>query len=129
MKASLSVLGHPLQSCSEQPLTGWYRDGCCNTDERDVGSHTVCVTVTEEFLEFLRVDGNDLITPHPEHGFPGLKSGDSWCVCAASWLRAYEKGLACSVKLESTHAAALSIVPLKALAEHALDPVSEQPAP
>ena len=121
MKASLSVLGRPLESCSKDPLTGWYRDGCCNTDDRDAGSHTVCAQVTNEFLEFLRADGNDLITPHPNHGFPGLKAGDSWCVCAASWLRAYEAGQACPVKLQSTHAAALHIVPLKALAEHALD--------
>ena len=119
MKASLNVLGHPLESCSKDPLTGWFRDGCCNTDNRDRGSHTVCAVVTEEFLEQLRQDGNDLITPHPEHGFPGLKPGDGWCVCAASWYRAYQVGVACPVKLESTHAAALRIVPLKALAEHA----------
>ena len=121
MKASLSVLGRPLESCSQDPLTGWYRDGCCNTDDRDHGSHTVCAQVTTEFLEFLRSDGNDLITPHPQHGFPGLKDGDSWCVCAASWLRAYENGVACPVKLKSTHAAALTIVPLKVLAEHGCD--------
>jgi hypothetical protein len=121
MKASMSVLGRPLETCSEDPKTGWFRDGCCNTDDRDRGSHTVCAKVTDEFLAFLKADGNDLITPHPEHGFPGLKDGDGWCVCAASWLRAYQAGMACPVKLESTHAAALSIVPLKALAEHALD--------
>ena len=117
MKAPINVLGTPLESCSHDPLTGWYRDGCCNTDKDDRGSHTVCAFVTQDFLEHLRSVGNDLITPHPNMGFPGLKSGDCWCVCAASWLQAYEAGIACPVKLESTHAAALEIVPLKALLE------------
>ncbi|MFT7581123.1 MAG: hypothetical protein ACI9MR_002797 [Myxococcota bacterium] len=120
MKAPLSVLGTPLQSCSLDPLTGWFRDGCCNTDDADRGSHTVCATLTRDFLEYLRDKGNDLITPRPEHGFKGLAPGDSWCVCAASWRQAHEAGLGCPVKLESTHAAALSIVSLSALMEHAI---------
>lgn len=117
---ALNALGGPLVSCSHAPLTGWFRDGCCNTDERDVGSHTVCAQVTQEFLEFIRLQGNDLITPHPEFGFPGLRHGDQWCVCAASWLQAYEAGVACPVHLEGTHGLALEIVPLKALVEYAL---------
>ncbi len=120
MMASLNVLGRPLLSCSHEPLTGWFRDGCCNTDARDRGSHTVCAVVNEEFLAYLQSKGNDLITPYPGSGFPGLKPGDQWCVCAASWLQAHEAGLGCPVKLESTHAAALSIVPLSALMEHAV---------
>ena len=120
MMASLNVLGRPLESCSHEPLTGWFRDGCCNTNAQDYGSHTVCALVTSAFLEFLRDNGNDLITPHPQFGFPGLKPGDQWCVCAASWLRAHEAGLACPVRLESTHAAALKIVSLTALMEHAV---------
>ena len=120
MKASLNVLGQPLQSCSTDPLTGWYRDGCCNTDTDDRGSHTICAQVTDDFLEYLRHQGNDLVTPRPEFGFPGLKAGDQWCVCAASWRRAHEAGVGCPVKLESTHASALEIVSLKALMELAI---------
>ncbi|MBD89350.1 MAG: hypothetical protein CL940_03360 [Deltaproteobacteria bacterium] len=117
MHPSVNALGGALISCSHEPLTGWYRDGCCNTDGNDRGSHTVCARVTTEFLEFLRERGNDLITPALQHGFPGLKDGDSWCVCAASWLQAYEAGVACPVLLEATHANALDIVPLNALVE------------
>ena len=120
MKPSLNVLGQPLHSCSHEPLTGWYRDGCCNTDDNDRGSHTVCARVTQDFLDYLKGQGNDLMTPHPQHGFPGLKPGDQWCVCAASWRRAHEAGVGCPVKLESTHASALEIVSLKALMEHAI---------
>jgi len=120
MHPSLNVLGTPLASCSHDPLTGWFRDGCCNTDERDRGSHTVCAVVSAEFLEFLRDHGNDLITPHPEFGFPGLRPGDSWCVCAASWLQAHQAGFGCPVKLESTHAMALEIVSLRDLMEQAV---------
>ena len=87
-------------------MTGWYRDGCCNTDEADRGSHTVCAQVTTDFLEYLRHQGNDLVTPRPENGFPGLKPGDQWCVCAASWRRAHQDGVACPDKLESTHESA-----------------------
>jgi uncharacterized protein (DUF2237 family) len=114
---SLNALGGPLVSCSHEPLTGWYRDGCCNTDDNDRGSHTVCAQVTTEFLAYIREQGNDLVTPHPEHGFPGLKDGDTWCVCAASWLKAYEAGVACPVKIEATHALALEVVPLSKLIE------------
>ena len=89
MKAPINVLGTPLMACSLEPKTGWYRDGCCNTDEDDVGSHTVCAQVTDEFLAFIQMQGNDLITPHLEFGFPGLKAGDQWCVCAASCRRCW----------------------------------------
>ena len=121
MDASLNVLGTPLKPCSTDPLTGWFRDGCCNTDDTDRGSHTVCCEVTDEFLAFLQQSGNDLITPAPRFGFPGLKPGDAWCVCAASWLRAYQVGVACPVHLESTHARALRLVPLEALMAYAAD--------
>ncbi|MCA9572725.1 MAG: DUF2237 domain-containing protein [Myxococcales bacterium] len=119
MLASLNVLGTPLKPCSHDPLTGWFRDGCCNTDARDRGSHTVCARVTDAFLEELRAHGNDLVTPMVEHGFPGLRPGDCWCVCAASWRVAAERGVGCPVDLEATHAAALQIVPLELLMEHA----------
>lgn len=119
MQPSLNVLGTPLQPCSHAPLTGWYRDGCCNTDVDDRGSHTVCARVTTAFLEELKRQGNDLMTPALQHGFPGLREGDCWCVCAGSWLRAYRAGEACPVDLEATHRGALQIVPLEALLEHA----------
>lgn len=120
MDAPLNVLGTMLNACSHEPRTGWFRDGCCNTDATDRGSHTVCCQVTETFLEFLQVAGNDLVTPAPQHGFPGLKPGDQWCVCAASWRRAFQQGVACPVVLEATHAAALRIVPLEELMTHAI---------
>ncbi len=120
MLAPLNVLGTPLQSCSKDPVTGWYRDGCCNTDTADLGNHTVCAQVTEEFLGFLQLAGNDLVTPHPDFGFPGLVEGDQWCVCAGSWYQAYRNGKACPVVLEATHARALEAAPLEALLEHAL---------
>jgi len=120
MKASINVLGGPLLPCSQDPITGWFRDGCCNTDVNDIGSHTVCAKVTQEFLEFLRDHGNDLITPHPQHGFPGLTEGDQWCVCAASWRQAHLAGKGCPVVLESTHAAALAIVKLEEMMMHAI---------
>jgi uncharacterized protein len=120
MKASLNVLGTPLKPCSHRPLTGWYRDGSCNTDDDDRGSHTVAAQVTSEFLDYLRARGNDLVTPAPQHGFAGLKPGDRWCVCAGSWYDAYRAGLACPVDLEATHAQALRAVPLDALMEHAV---------
>ncbi|MEZ4239633.1 MAG: DUF2237 domain-containing protein [Myxococcota bacterium] len=122
MDAPLNVLGGPLVPCSRDPLTGWFRDGCCNTDPTDRGSHTVCARVTADFLVFLRAAGNDLVTPVPEHDFPGLQPGDCWCVCAASWLDAYQAGLACPVLLERTHRNALQTVPLELLMEHALAP-------
>ena len=120
MLRSLNVLGTPLRPCSHDPLTGWFRDGCCNTDERDRGLHTVCAHVTQPFLEFLARQGNNLIDPVPAARFPGLKPGDQWCVVAASWYQAYRAGFACPVVLESTHQATLSVIPLHALMEHAL---------
>lgn len=121
MEAKLNVLGEALASCSEQPLTGFFRDGCCNTGPEDLGSHTVCTRVTAEFLEFSRSRGNDLSTPRPEFGFPGLKPGDQWCLCAARWQEAFEAGAAPRVVLSATHAAALRICKLADLKKHALD--------
>lgn len=119
---SFNVLGTPLQPCSLSPQTGWFRDGCCNTNEDDHGSHTICCRVTTEFLSFLRAKGNDLMTPAPEHGFRGLRGGDQWCVCAASWKQAYEASVACPVMLESTHRRALELVSLDLLLEMAIAP-------
>lgn len=120
MEPPINVLGGPLQACSHDPKTGWYRDGCCNTDSNDHGSHTVCARLTTEFLEFIQARGNDLITPAPEFGFPGLKEGDQWCVCASSWRQAHAMGKGCPVVLESTHATALRIVPIEELMAHAI---------
>lgn len=120
MLRSINVLGQPLAPCSREPVTGWFRDGCCNTDASDRGLHTVCARVTDEFLEHLRSRGNDLVTPAPEFGFPGLVAGDQWCVVAASWYDAFRAGKACPVVLESTHQATLTVVPLEALMAHAL---------
>jgi len=120
MDRSLNVLGLPLKKCSTDPMTGWYRDGCCNTDQHDRGSHTVCARLTQEFLEYLQAQGNDLITPAPQFRFPGLKEGDQWCVCAASWRAAFKAGVACPVDLESTHQAALKLVPLEELMVYAV---------
>lgn len=121
MDAKLNVLGEQLVTCSENPLTGFYRDGCCNTEAADLGSHTVCVRVTREFLEFSRAAGNDLITPRAEFGFPGLRSGDQWCLCAARWQEALDAGVAPKVLLQATHAASLRIVKLTDLKRHAVD--------
>ncbi len=121
MEPSLNVFGETLEACSERPRTGFFRDGCCNTSAEDVGSHTVCVEVTKEFLEFSRFRGNDLTTPSPEFEFPGLKPGDRWCLCAARWLEAYQHGMAPRVRLKSTHRRALDIVPLALLKQHACD--------
>ena len=121
MEAKLNVLGEPLIPCSDDPLTGFFRDGCCNTSQEDFGLHVVCVRVTAEFLEFSQSRGNDLSTPHPEFGFPGLKPGDQWCLCAARWQEAWEAGVAPRVLLQSTHAAALRVVKLKNLKEYAID--------
>jgi uncharacterized protein (DUF2237 family) len=118
---SLNVFGEPLESCSDNPLTGFFRDGCCNTSDDDVGSHTVCVQVTQEFLEFSRFRGNDLSTPHPEFGFPGLSPGDRWCLCAARWREAHEAGMAPRVYLRATHQLALEIVPLSLMRSFAAD--------
>ena len=121
MDDPLNVFGEPLDDCSRNPLTGFFRDGCCNTSDRDTGSHTVCVEVTAEFLEFSRSRGNDLSTPRPEFGFPGLKPGDRWCLCAARWLEAYQKDTAPRVWLTRTHQKALEVVPLTVLREFAVD--------
>ena len=121
MDAKLNVLGEPLTSCSENPLTGFYRDGCCNTEPADLGSHTVCVRVTAEFLEYSRGVGNDLTTPHAEFGFPGLRPGDQWCLCAARWQEALDAGAPPMVVLQATHAACLRIVKLADLKRHAVD--------
>ena len=119
--ADRNVLGDPLEPCSTDPLTGFYRDGCCTTGPEDRGSHTICAVVTSEFLEHQRGIGNDLSTPRPEFLFPGLVPGDRWCVTAANWLRAYHDGVAAYVVLASTHEQALEIVPIHALREHAVD--------
>lgn len=121
MEAKLNVLGEPLQPCSEEPMTGFFRDGCCNTSPEDLGRHVVCCRVTADFLEFSKARGNDLSTPMPEFGFPGLKPGDQWCLCAARWQEAFEAGKAPRVVLQSTHAAALKVVKLKDLKQFALD--------
>ena len=117
----LNVLNEPLQSCSEQPLTGFFRDGKCNTCDQDVGSHTVCILASDEFLAFSKSQGNDLSTPVPEYGFDGVKPGDSWCMCAARWLEAYENGKAPRVHLMKTHRRALEVVPLEKLRQYAVD--------
>lgn len=116
-----NVLGGELEPCGLDPLTGWFRDGCCNTSVDDLGSHTICAVVSAEFLEHQRGVGNDLSTPMPMHGFPGLNPGDRWCVTAANWLRAHMDGSAAPVVLASTHERALEIVPLEVLREHAVD--------
>lgn len=120
MLPSFNVLGGELEVCSEDPKTGWFRDGCCNTDRTDHGLHTVCCQVTEEFLEFARSQGNDLITPAPAFNFPGLSPGDRWCVCARTWNDAAEKGIACPVILEATHEESLQVVSLELLKSHTL---------
>ena len=117
---SLNVFGRELTPCSIDPLTGFFRDGCCNTCEQDVGSHTVCIEVTNDFLEYSRFAGNDLSTPHPEFGFSGLNEGDRWCLCAGRWLEAHEKVMAPKVVLENTHQKALEIIPLALLKQHAV---------
>ena len=114
------MLGTELQPCSLDPMTGFYRDGCCNTGPEDLGSHTVCAVVTAEFLEHQRSIGNDLSTPMPDYGFAGLSDGDQWCVCAARWAEALEAGFACPVVLESTHVSALEFVDLDDLKSHAV---------
>ncbi|MGB0696887.1 MAG: DUF2237 family protein [Rhodospirillaceae bacterium] len=116
-----NVLGGPLAICGLDPKTGFYRTGCCETGPEDRGSHTVCAVVTEDFLAYSKRQGNDLSTPRPEYGFAGLQPGDRWCLCAARWLEAYDAGKAPRVSLQATNRAALAIVPLDALKEHAVD--------
>ena len=116
-----NVLGEPLDICSMNPMTGFYRDGCCNTGEEDYGSHTVCAVMTSGFLEFSKSHGNDLSTPVPELGFPGLKPGDRWCLCALRWQEAFEAGQAPRVVLRATHEGALAHCSLRDLKKFAVD--------
>lgn len=119
MEKSINVLNEPLETCGNEPKTGFFRDGCCNTSQDDLGSHTICVTVTEEFLKYSLLRGNDLSTPRPEFGFPGLNDGDRWCLCASRWMQAYQQGFAPKVHLSCTHKRALELIPLDLLREHA----------
>lgn len=121
---AFNVLGEPLVACSYDPLTGYFRDGCCHTDEEDRGTHVVCARVTREFLDFSLARGNDLITPRPAYRFAGLRPGDRWCLCVLRWKEAFEAGVAPPVVLESTHAIALDHVPLEALRSHAYRPAA-----
>ena len=121
MDQSVNVFGEQLESCNENPMTGFFRDGCCNTSDQDTGSHTVCVEDSQEFLEFSRLRGNDLSTPRPEFGFSGLRPGDRWCLCAARWLEAHQQGMAPRIYLTRTHQRALEIVPMELLREYAVD--------
>ncbi len=121
MQDMLNVLGTELEECSTDPMTGFFRNGCCATGPQDRGSHTVCVRVTQEFLEFSKSRGNDLMTPVPQFEFPGLKPGDQWCLCALRWKEAFEAGVAPRVMLLATHEAALKIIPLEDLKKMAGD--------
>ena len=121
MSTSLNVVGGLLELCSLDPRTGFFRDGCCETGPEDVGRHTVCAQVTSAFLEYSLRRGNDLITPRPDYGFPGLVPGDQWCLCAARWAEALAAGVAPPVVLASTHAKALELVSMQDLLEHAVD--------
>lgn len=125
MTAERNVLGGPLEPCGVDPLTGFYRNGCCSTGPEDVGSHTVCAVVSREFLAYSSAVGNDLVTPRPAYDFPGLNPGDRWCVVAARWLQAYQAGFAPPVVLAATHERALEIVPLDLLRQHAADVPSD----
>ncbi len=116
-----NVLGTELAECSHKPMTGFFRDGCCNTDDSDLGLHVVCIRATREFLEFSKARGNDLTTPHHEFGFPGLRPGDQWCLCAARWQEAFEADMAPRVVLTATHEAALEVVALEDLKRFAID--------
>ena len=121
MMEAWNVLGTELEECGVQPITGFFRDGSCNTSQQDVGSHTVCVVVTRAFLEFSKAEGNDLMTPQTDYGFPGLKPGDRWCLCAARWQQAFEAGAAPRVVVRATHQACLQVVSLDDLKTHAID--------
>ena len=121
MAESLNVFGEPLEPCGMDPVTGFFRDGCCNTNAQDYGSHTVCVDLTQEFLEYSRSRGNDLMTPMPQFNFPGLNPGESWCLCATRWLEAHEANAAPRVYLRRTHQRALETVPMDILRSYALD--------
>ncbi len=121
MTRQANVYGEPLIACSTDPMTGWFRNGCCETDGSDTGVHTVCAVMTAEFLEFSKSVGNDLSTPMPQYGFPGLRPGDQWCLCAARWQEAFEAGKAPHVRLAATHALTLEFVSLADLERFALD--------
>ena len=116
-----NVLGEKLETCSQNPLTGWFRDGCCNTDEIDHGIHTVCARVTTKFLNWAKKAGYDLITPHEEFGFPGLKEGDNWCICAGTYAQSIDEGTACKIYLKRTNYKTLEIIPLEKLKPYAID--------
>jgi uncharacterized protein len=117
---ALNVFGQPLVPCSFDPLTGFFRDGCCKTNEEDAGSHLICAVVSEEFLQFSLRQGNDLITPRPEYGFSGLVPGDQWCLCIARWMEAYDAKCAPRLKIESTHIKALESVSLEILEQYSI---------
>ena len=117
----LNVLGGPLAECGTDPMTGFFRDGCCSTGPEDLGSHTICAVMTAEFLAHQRSIGNDLSSPVPQYRFPGLVPGDRWCVTAANWLRAHADGAAAPVVLACTHQRSLEIVPMEVLTQHAVD--------
>jgi len=121
MDESVNVFGEPLTSCGNDIKTGFYRDNLCNTCAQDIGSHTVCVEMTKEFLEYSRFKGNDLSTPIPEHGFEGVKPGNTWCLCASRWLEAHEDDMAPRVYLTKTHVKALDIIPLDILRNYGMD--------
>lgn len=121
MDESINVFDEPLNSCGDKPETGFFRDSKCNTCQEDVGSHTVCIEASKEFLDYSRFKGNDLSTPVPEFGFEGLKPGNSWCLCAARWLEAYEDNMAPKVFLTKTHKRALEVVPFELLKKFAID--------
>lgn len=122
---ALNVLGGELLTCSTSPMTGFYRDGCCNTDWQDAGTHTVCARMTERFLSYTKTRGNDLITPRPEFNFPGLKPGDFWCLCVLRWKESLEAGVAPKVKLTATHAKSLEFVVMEELQNHAIDAAAD----
>lgn len=121
MSTMKNVLGGILETCSEDPMTGFYRDGCCKVGPDDRGVHAVCSVMTHEFLKFSKAAGNDLSTPRPEYGFPGLKEGDRWCLCALRWKEAYDAGFAPEVVLTATHETAMNYIDLEALKKHAID--------
>ena len=121
IEASVNVLGEELKPCSLDPVTGFFRNGCCDTSDQDHGSHTICAIMTADFLAFSKAQGNDLSTPRPEFGFAGLKPGDQWCLCAARWVEAFEAGKAPKVRLSSTHARALDVARLEDLRSQSAD--------
>ncbi len=121
MSNAKNVLGKPLVACGTDPMTGFYRDGCCHTGASDVGIHVVCAVMTSDFLRFSRSRGNDLSTPNEEFGFPGLKPGDRWCLCAARWKEAFDAGMAPDVVLDATHISAIEFASLDELRTHAVD--------